>query len=359
MQSFAVREVKASRRGPGWQTSVQRACSCDSDDDPLARSASDDLVPDRMPPIVGEVGKSAGKPLDLRQRDRFDAAFGWNFADVRIHDDQRAADAAQSVSARAYTTGNHVVFGVGQFAPGSATGDRLLAHELAHVIQQTTGPIHPGISRRSDTSERDADRMASDVLAHPGIRLQGPGTQLAQPPSADSAFALQRWPGDGMVPPGDCSWATYLVLRGAVEAAKGVVDALGACTAQDTCGTLAAKIAAIAAEIMVRVALDTTCFRGGDTGHREQVQIKVNMLNNCYRFFTAKNCLAELAAEAAAAVEAAAEAAAEDTATVVEIEEGVTTTGELVEGAAAAGEAVEGGVTLVEILEGAALVLAL
>jgi uncharacterized protein DUF4157/putative RNase toxin 16 of polymorphic toxin system len=359
MQTYAVRDVSVSRRVPGWQTSVQRACSCDSDEDPLARSASDDLVPDRIPPTVGEVSKSAGSPLDLQVRDRFDAAFGWNFANVRIHDDQPAAEAARSVSARAYTTGNHVVFGAGQFAPGSVTGDRLLAHELAHVIQQTTGPIHPGISRPSDTLEQAADRMASDVLTHPGSRPQSSSAQLARLPSADGAFMLQRWPGDGMVPPGDCSWATYLVLRGVVEAAKAVVDALGACTAQDTCGTLAGKIAAIAAEITARVVLDTTCFRGGDTGHREQVQIKVNMLNNCYRFFVAKNCLAELAAEAAAAAAAAEELAAEEAATAAEIEEAVTTTGELVEGAAAAGEAVEGGVTVVEVLEGLALVLAL
>ena len=334
MQTYAaVRNVSTGRQVPDRQTAVQRVCNFDSDEDPLTHSASNDLVPDRFPPIIGEIGTSAGKPLDLGSKHRFDAAFGWNFAGVRIHDDQRAADAARSINARAYTTGNHVVFGAGQFAPGSAAGDRLLAHELAHVIQQAQGPVHPGVSRRSDPSEQDADRMGEDALAQPGSWLQSPIAQPTRPPCSNTTLALQRWPGDGMVAPGDCNWATYFVLRAAVEAAKALVDALGACRAGDTCATLAGKIAAIAAEITARVALDTTCFRGGNTGHREQVQIKVNMLNNCYEFFVAKNCLAELAAEAAAAAAAAEEAAAADAATTAEIEEAAAATGELVEGA--------------------------
>jgi hypothetical protein len=97
-------------------------------------------------------------------------------------------------------------------------------------------------------------------------------------------------PGIGMTPPGDCSWAHYIPLLGAVESAKAIVSMLGACAAGDNCPTLALKIAAIAAEVAARVARDATCFRGGDAGHRQQVQDKINMMNRCYRFFTQSNC---------------------------------------------------------------------
>ena len=108
-----------------------------------------------------------------------------------------------------------------------------------------------------------------------------------------------------MSPPGDCGWAKYLVLRGAVETAKAVVSTLGACARGDSCPLARHQIAAITAEIAARVALDATCFKGGDTGHRQQVQDKINMMNRCYRFFTTSNCPTELITAMAVVVEAA------------------------------------------------------
>jgi Novel toxin 16 len=105
-----------------------------------------------------------------------------------------------------------------------------------------------------------------------------------------------------MLPPGDCNWAVYLALRGAVETAKAIVSTVGACSATDNCPTLAIKIAAITAEIAARLALDATCFRGGDSGHRQQVRDKINMVNRCYRFFTNSNCPQELIAAMEAVV---------------------------------------------------------
>src|SRR5262249_2156810 len=111
---------------------------------------------------------------------------------------------------------------------------------------------------------------------------------------AATGLVLQRWPGDGMQPPGDCDLATYAALRGAVETAKALVDMLGGCRAGDSCTLLATKIAAITAEIAARVALDTTCFRGGDTGHRQQVQDKITMVVRCWDAFRNSNCPQEL-----------------------------------------------------------------
>jgi hypothetical protein len=352
---------------------VQRACA-KCEEEPVARFAEDDRIPGRVPPIVGEVNRSGGRPLDVGVRAGFEATLGWSFANVRVHADDQAAQAASAVNARAYTSGNHLVFGRGQFDPGSASGDRLLAHELAHVVQQSTGAVPPGISRPGDASEQEADRLADSIVSAGSPQRAGAeanrsgnlwsasdGGPRVHSGASVADHVVQRWPGDGMVPPGDCGWAQYLALRGAVEAAKAVVNALGACTPIDTCPVLAGKIAAITTEIAARVALDTTCFKGGDTGHRQQVQDRLGMLNRCYRWFTGMNCAAELAAAAATAA-AAAKAAADAQApaeVAAEAEEAGTAATELIEGAAGAGEAVEGGVSLLEVLEVVGAVLAL
>lgn len=83
---------------------------------------------------------SSGQPLDTTTREFFEPRFGRDFGDVRIHTGAQAALTAQAVSARAYTVGRDVTFGAGEYAPQSSTGRRLLAHELAHVVQQDTGP---------------------------------------------------------------------------------------------------------------------------------------------------------------------------------------------------------------------------
>lgn len=89
-----------------------------------------------VPLAVHQTLRSPGRPLDARPREHMEARFGHRFDHVRVHTDDRAAKSAQAINARAYTVGNHIVFGSGTFAPGSATGRRLLAHELAHVLQQ-------------------------------------------------------------------------------------------------------------------------------------------------------------------------------------------------------------------------------
>ncbi len=84
-------------------------------------------------------GAQAGSPLPAAQRARFEPRFGQNFGDVRLHTGPDAAAAADAVDARAFAVGNDIVFGAGQFAPGTAAGDLLLAHELAHVTQDQRG----------------------------------------------------------------------------------------------------------------------------------------------------------------------------------------------------------------------------
>ena len=88
------------------------------------------------PPIVHEVLRSPGRSLEPSTRRSMEARFGHDFSRVRVHTDGKAAASAQAVNARAFTVGRDLVFGPGEYAPGSSQGQRLLAHELVHVIQQ-------------------------------------------------------------------------------------------------------------------------------------------------------------------------------------------------------------------------------
>ena len=93
-----------------------------------------------VPPIVHKVLRSPGRPLDASTRASTEATFGHDFSRVQIHTDPKAAESARAVNAMAYTVGRHIVFGAGQYAPSTREGLRLLAHELAHVVQQGNKP---------------------------------------------------------------------------------------------------------------------------------------------------------------------------------------------------------------------------
>jgi hypothetical protein len=83
--------------------------------------------------------RSGGEPLRPASRDFFEQRFGHDFSSVRIHSDDRAARSAQGIHALAYTTGPHIVFGAGHYSPDTHAGQKLLAHELTHVVQQGSG----------------------------------------------------------------------------------------------------------------------------------------------------------------------------------------------------------------------------
>jgi murein DD-endopeptidase MepM/ murein hydrolase activator NlpD len=122
------------------------------------------------PPIVHQVLRGSGRPLDTGTRAVMEPRFGHSFADVRVHDDAGAADSARAVGARAYAVGRDLVFGRGEYRPGTAGGDRLLAHELAHAVQQHgagDGAPHRSleVGRSADPAERQADAAAEAVAA--------------------------------------------------------------------------------------------------------------------------------------------------------------------------------------------------
>src|SRR5881398_1945464 len=85
-----------------------------------------------VPSIVHDVLNSSGQPLDEGTRAFMEPRFGHDFSQVRVHTDERAAESAEAVNALAYTAGQDVVFGGGQYEPGTNEGKKLLAHELTH-----------------------------------------------------------------------------------------------------------------------------------------------------------------------------------------------------------------------------------
>lgn len=103
-------------------------------------------VPATAPSVVDEVLQSSGEPLEGATRALMEERFGYDFGRVRVHRDARASQSAREVSAHAYTVGHHLVFDAGRYAPETHAGQRLLAHELTHVVQQSSS-ASPGLQR--------------------------------------------------------------------------------------------------------------------------------------------------------------------------------------------------------------------
>ena len=121
------------------------------------------------PASVSKTLREPGQPLDGATRDYMESRFGHDFSRVRVHEDQSAGDSARAVDALAYTVGRDVVFAPGQYAPNTTPGRLLLAHELAHVVQQSAGipsmQSGLGIGRADDPAEVEADRAAERAMS--------------------------------------------------------------------------------------------------------------------------------------------------------------------------------------------------
>lgn len=183
--------------GPVPRLSLQRACACPGSGElcedcrahELRRSPASNGRPGEVPESVLAVVRSPGRPLDAETRAWFEPRVGHDLGHVRVHMDPAAAASAQAVEAQAYTVGRHVVFGPGHHDPmRSAAGQRLLAHELAHTVQQRgvsdTSAAALDINTPGDVHELEADRIAARVVQGPA----GPTPVM----STTGGAALQR-----------------------------------------------------------------------------------------------------------------------------------------------------------------------
>lgn len=184
---------------------VQRQCAACTEDEELKRKTEPGGGEhDTAPAIVGDVVGSGGQPLSAEERAYFEPRLGRPLDDVRIHTDARADASARAVNAIAYTVGHDIAFRQGAFAPATASGRRLLAHELAHVAQGSPGASARAgegglrVSDPDDASEREADRIADTVVRGDGrspSREAGPARESAGVPTVEaSASTLHREP---------------------------------------------------------------------------------------------------------------------------------------------------------------------
>lgn len=195
----AAHEPPASRAAPR-NLLLQRKCACGASaggagecetcaaKQTLQRHSHGEAQPLLgTPSSVSDTLARPGRPLDADTRSFMEERFGSDFADVRVHDDSAAAASARDVDAHAYTVGQNIVFADGQYQPHSDGGRHLLAHELAHTVQQQ-GLQRAGVSNLADQGpdyqrmEREADFaaervMAGEPLAGNGLSRSGPSLQ--------------------------------------------------------------------------------------------------------------------------------------------------------------------------------------
>ncbi|MDC8757011.1 DUF4157 domain-containing protein [Janthinobacterium fluminis] len=170
----------------GGQTIGGASCdACAARKRQLQRHATGGAAgPAAIPPIVDEVLRAPGRPLDRATLAYMEPRLGSAFSHVRVHTDAGAARSAQAIDAHAYTVGRDVVFGAGKYAPETADGKRLLAHELTHVVQQGRGtgmPAGMNGGARADSFEREADAAGAGIAdARPlaGAAPRAPGGSI-------------------------------------------------------------------------------------------------------------------------------------------------------------------------------------
>jgi hypothetical protein len=152
----------------------------------------DSAIPDRsgaLDSVDTVLRGGGGRPLDAGTRSLMESRFGYDFTRVRVHSDQRAAESARAIDARAYTAGVNVVFGAGQYAPASTEGRRLLAHELAHVVQQSGS--HDG-ARATNPQSRSLVRSRSTSRA-----VQRDENKASAAARRESLNAIDNWEMEG------------------------------------------------------------------------------------------------------------------------------------------------------------------
>jgi hypothetical protein len=159
--------VRRSREGndQGAPEMVRRSTTV-----PAVRRRASPVGPEGGPlddELGAQIRASRGAPLEPGVRGRMSDAFGVDLSAVRIH---ARSDVAPALSARAFTVGADVHFAPGNYAPTTATGQELLAHELSHVVQQSGGTSAGRIRRglyvgtADDPAEQAADRLAGEAL---------------------------------------------------------------------------------------------------------------------------------------------------------------------------------------------------
>jgi hypothetical protein len=184
----------------------------------IHRRATAPAAPDQVPGIVSEVLRYPGVPLDSATRAFLEPRFGFDFSHVRIHTGPEAAESARSIGALAFTLGNDLVFGNGQYAPETTAGRTLLAHELVHVRQQTVATPKRSLTHTA-FSRVPANYLQRDTI---------PGWNFTP---AD--FAALRKSRKDLTIAGDSSWVPAKLQQNILNTLRYTLDAKRSPTATE------------------------------------------------------------------------------------------------------------------------------
>jgi hypothetical protein len=234
---------------------IQRKCACGAGPDTPCSCNKEEEHPelqiDRASKGPGErstdaigavqsVVRGPGKPLSTPVRQDMESGFGRSFSHVRIHDTPRAAASAEGIGAHAYTVGNHIAFNQGQYQPGTDSGRFLLAHELAHTVQQSGAPRAQStrVSQPGDRHEAQADRAAGAAVSGAPMPALSPG-----------GAAIGRYSFDDFLDDaGSVGGAIYDAPGDLYDAGKGVANAIAG-VASDVIDTIEAIASAIGSHV--------------------------------------------------------------------------------------------------------------
>ncbi|HJV48815.1 MAG TPA: DUF4157 domain-containing protein [Geothrix sp.] len=258
LKAFASKHNTSPDRsslGPVRTGLLQRACACgqhtgggtcaacrDPSESSLHRAAASAASVSELPGAIHDVLRGSGQPLDTPTRAFMEPRFGQDFSHVRVHADARAAASARAVDAHAYTVGRELVFGAGRYAPHSAEGRALIAHELTHVVQQSSASpamqSRSAISQPGDAAELEAESVSRAVMAGapaPAIGPAAPSVQRQDGAGAGSRAPAQRrtiWVNVGFDSSAQANETTMAKLRASIAAEKAAIASC--CSARST-----------------------------------------------------------------------------------------------------------------------------
>ncbi len=179
-----------------------------------------------MLPAADHAPLSPGQPLGSDIRAFMEPRFGYDFSKVRIHADRDAGVRSARLGARAFTLGNHISFGANEFVPHTRAGRTLIAHELAHVVQNSS--VDPSVSALEPTSGRaEAEAHRAGYLAATGLPT-GPMTAhhagVALTPTSDRVIPLISYSAGDWAVTADEERQVVALLRADVDLSTTLVD---------------------------------------------------------------------------------------------------------------------------------------
>jgi hypothetical protein len=230
--SVAIRESRPSASfTPGPAAVLRRKCDCGGSGSDcegcrkkgtLQRSAAGQAEVGMTPRGVYETLRSPGRPLDDAARAFMEPRFGHDFSRVRVHADAGAAESARQIHASAYTLGQHIVFAGGSPSIGNAQGRRLLAHELAHTVQQegveaAGASVHVGSPGDVHEHEADAAARAMESAGSPRGARPFAGSRVGSPAAVRRQEENPRRPPEERPEPFEATGAPTVDIPGIGE----------------------------------------------------------------------------------------------------------------------------------------------